>query len=435
VPAGAFRKDKFLKELLMHMTARSPSPRPHVAAARLRCVVESFESRLMLHTVAPVIPVDDIVRLNTDNPDVIDLSQSFNAAANPTRVAFEFDAGRVIVELFESAAPRTVTNFLNYARSDRYDNTVVHRSAILGAPTFAPFVIQGGGYRASDLVHIPTDSPVLNEFRPNTQQRGTISMAKLGSNPNSATSEWFFNLRDNRDILDPQNSGFTSFGQVVGNGMTIVDAIAALPVIVQPAPAGDLSDFPVENEPPIAPQDFVNVDTIAELADLTTVTSDNPGLVTPVLQGTTLTLNYAAGVGGIANITINGVDRNGAPVTDVFQVRVPIISVPVGDGTPYRTLTYTDADGTAGAVTVTGGSATLRVGGTAMTQAPAGRNVAVSGTDLILASINVTGGTPSITVRGAGGTDQRLFVDGINGGAVRSFTGGNVILRGTSNIE
>lgn len=421
----------------MLMTVLPPSPQPRAAAARLRCVVESFESRLLMHAFAPIMPVDDIVRLNTDTPDVIDLSQSFNAAANPTRVAFEFDAGRVIVELYESAAPLSVANFLNYARTERYDDTVIHRSAILGAPTFEPFVVQGGGFRASDLVHIQTDSPVQNEFRPNTQQRGTIAMAKQGGNPNSATSEWFFNLRDNRDILDAQNGGFTSFGEVVGNGMTIVDAIAALPVIVQPAPApfNELSDFPVENEPPTAPQDYVNVETVAELADLTGVTSDNPGLVTPVLQGTTLTLNYTAGVGGIANITISGVDRTGAPVTDVFQVRVPIISVPVGDGTPYRTFTYTDADGTAGAVTVTGGSATLRVSGTSMAQAPAGRNVSVTGADLVLASINITGGTPSISVRGAGGADRRLFVDGINGGAIRSFTGGDVILRGASNIE
>src|SRR6185436_5224950 len=142
--------------------------------------------------------------------DTIDLSESFaDPSDSATRVAFGFDAGRVVVELFDTSTPLTVANFLSYTRSDRFDDTIIHRSAQLGAPTFAPFVIQGGGFRASDLVHIATDPPVTNEFHPNTQQRGTIAMAKQGGNPNSATSEWFFNLRDNRDILDNQNGGFT----------------------------------------------------------------------------------------------------------------------------------------------------------------------------------------------------------------------------------
>ena len=390
----------------------------------------------MFHGVAPVLPVADVVRPTADTPDIIDLSQSFNSTANPTRVGFDFDAGRVIVELFESAAPLTVANFLNYARSDRFDDTIIHRSAILGAPTFSPFVIQGGGFRASDLVHIATDPAVQNEFRANTQQRGTVSMAKQGNNPNSATSEWFFNLRDNRDILDNQNGGFTSFGQVVGNGMAIVDRIAALPVIVQPAPSpfNELSDFPIQNFPP-TPQDYANISTIAELAELTSVTSDNTALVNPVLQGTQLTLNYTAGQTGVATITINAVDRTGAPVTDVFTVQVGGAAVAVGQGTPANTVTYTDADGTAGVISVKGGSATVQFTGTGLTQTPAGRNVAVAGTNAEIFSITVTSGTPSITVKGTGGADQRLIVSsGIAGGAIRSFTGREVILRGTSNI-
>lgn len=392
----------------------------------------------MFHVYAPVLSIPDVSRPVGAPQDVIDLTQSFASTTDPTRVAFQFDVGRVLVELYDTAAPLTVANFLNYARTDRYDNTVTHRSALLGAPTFSPFVIQGGGYRASDITHIPPDPPVRNEHRPNTQQRGTVAMAKQGGDPNSATSEWFFNLRDNRDILDPQNGGFTSFGQVVGNGMALIDAIAALPKTTVQGREADLdpiplSDFPVRANPPTPPRDFARVQYIAELPELTGVTSSNPGLVSATLAGKSLNLNYTAGATGKSTITINATDRNGGLVQETFDVRVGFTDVTVGEGSPTRSVTYTDADGTVGVVTVSGGSATLSFAGTGIAQTP-GRNLLISGTGVKLDLVTATGGTPGISVRGRGGADNRLVVNGINGGAVRSFVGREVILRGHSNI-
>lgn len=144
--------------------------------------------------------------------------------ANATNVLVQTPLGDFEIELFDTTAPRTVFNFLNYVNDDDYSDSFVHRSA-------SNFVIQGGGFTFIDGVpgNVPIDPPVLNEFGL-SNLRGTVAMAKLQGNPNSATSQWFVNLADNSDNLDTANGGFTVFGRVIGNGMDVVDAIAALPI-------------------------------------------------------------------------------------------------------------------------------------------------------------------------------------------------------------
>ena len=139
----------------------------------------------------------------------------------------ETNVGVIDVQLFDDDAPLTVANFLNYVNDGDYANTIIHRSVV--APT--PFVIQGGGFTASlPSIDITTDPPVVNEPG-RSNLRGTIAMAKLGGDPNSATSQWFFNLTDNSANLDAQNGGFTVFGQIVDQaGLDVMDQIAAAPV-------------------------------------------------------------------------------------------------------------------------------------------------------------------------------------------------------------
>jgi len=144
----------------------------------------------------------------------------------------------VYIELFDTRAPITVANFLNYienANGDRrYDGTFIHRS-------IANFIVQGGGlvydpalgaFSTSTTPNIPTDPPIVNEFDPTdptrSNLRGTIAMAKVGNKPDSAKSDWFFNLADNSANLDSQNGGFTVFGKVLGSGMTTIGSIVAL---------------------------------------------------------------------------------------------------------------------------------------------------------------------------------------------------------------
>ena len=112
-----------------------------------------------------------------------------------TTVRMQTSLGDIDIQLMDATAPATVANFLNYVTSGAYDNSFIHRSV-------PGFIIQGGGYRwdsASDSVaSIPANAPVINEFNASRSNlRGTIAMAKLGGDPNSATSQWFFNLADN----------------------------------------------------------------------------------------------------------------------------------------------------------------------------------------------------------------------------------------------
>ena len=155
------------------------------------------------------------------------------AANADTIVNFNTSLGSFEVQLYDTAAPITVQNFLSYVNGGLYQNSFIHRS-------IPGFVIQGGGFtydqpqlEAVNFPSIPTFPSIDNEFDPSRSNlRGTIAMAKT-SDPDSATSQFFFNLGDNSTSLDnPANSGgFTVFGEVIGNGMDIVDAIAGLEII------------------------------------------------------------------------------------------------------------------------------------------------------------------------------------------------------------
>ena len=151
----------------------------------------------------------------------------------------------VLFDQEEQGAPLTVANLERYVNAGRYSDTFLHRLV-------PNFVLQGGGFvwpgdelaTSSSLVAVPTFAAVPNEFSEQRSNiRGTVAMAKLDGNPNSATSQWFFSLADNSANLDNQNGGFTVFGRLRDStDLLLMDVLGSLETVN----AGKLfSDLPL----------------------------------------------------------------------------------------------------------------------------------------------------------------------------------------------
>ena len=173
--------------------------------------------------------------------------------------------GDFTIELFEQTAPGTVSNFLQYVNSGRYEKTVIHRSV-------PDFIIQGGWLAYNDVSQsldiIRLDEAIVNEYK-TSNLRGTIAMAKVGSNPNSASSQWFINLSDNSANLNTQNGGFTVFGRVVGEGMRVVDQIGEFPTYTLNTNFGQLQNFPlVDLSTEVTSSNFITISAIESVPDI-----------------------------------------------------------------------------------------------------------------------------------------------------------------------
>ena len=157
-----------------------------------------------------------------------------------SQVKIKTSMGDVNVNLLDKDAPQTVQNFYNYANSGAYNDAIFHRLA-------SGFVLQGGGFKfnpavtanptatppvtasPANITAIPTNPSVENEFDGvnRSNLKGTVAMAKLGSDPNSATNQFFFNLADNSSNLNNQNGGFTVFGRLADVAdQTVVDTLS-----------------------------------------------------------------------------------------------------------------------------------------------------------------------------------------------------------------
>ena len=171
----------------------------------------------------------------TDTSGKVLLSQNFTVP--DPQVTMVTSMGTIVLDLNPNAAPRTVTNFLQYVSSGFYSNLIFHR-------VIPGFVIQSGGFMTGmSPVNPPYAS--INLETPNglSNLTGTLAMART-SDPNSATSQFYINVADNTnlDYVDSNNPGYAVFGKVV-TGLDVVNAIAK----VQTQSVGAYSDVPVSD--------------------------------------------------------------------------------------------------------------------------------------------------------------------------------------------
>ncbi|RTZ76199.1 MAG: peptidyl-prolyl cis-trans isomerase [Gammaproteobacteria bacterium] len=166
---------------------------------------------------------------------LLTLLLAITVQAGELKVLMKTSKGDMEIALDADKSPKTVENFLRYADEGFYDGTIFHR-------VISGFMIQGGGYTA-DMKKKPTHEPVVNEAKNGLKnKRGTIAMART-SDPHSATSQFFINVKDN-DFLDYPGQdgwGYTVFGRVT-RGLDVLDAIAGVPTTVK----NGMRDVPVE---------------------------------------------------------------------------------------------------------------------------------------------------------------------------------------------
>ncbi len=257
----------------------------------------------------------------------IPLTDKFADPDSESAVRLTTNLGVMDFILYSTATPQTVANFLGYVNnvssSGNYNGAVFHRSV-------SGFIVQGGAFKTLSApnnfsVTTTTASPANEPGISNL--RGTVAMAKLGSDPNSATDQFFVNLADNSSNLDNQNGGFTAFARVAGNGMAVADAIAGLPNATYNVNLGGTSssmdNWPLTSASPA--MDISKVVVITSAAPVAVLShsvtgNTNPSAVSVSVSGGNLQINGL--LGGQSNVTVTATDLDGNAVSQTFSVTV-----------------------------------------------------------------------------------------------------------------
>ncbi|HEV2804916.1 MAG TPA: peptidylprolyl isomerase [Chthoniobacterales bacterium] len=276
----------------------------------------------------------------------IDMSNLFSDPDVSDAIRFATDLGDVDIALLGQQKPITVANFLRYVDEGRYfkidPNT--HQPAASFVHRVVPnFVIQGGQWLATvapggnlQPTALGALPPIQNEAGI-SNKRGTIAMAQVGSDQNSATSQWFINVADNGGApnnLDIRNCASTSngqvcagpytvFGRIGNNTMSVVDAIAAVPWYNFSGVHPSFEHLPLrgwDGSSPIFPSHLVTIPAITHIPVLTLSASSDNANAAVTISGTKLLVQGKSV--GTAHITVTATDLDGASVSQQFTVNV-----------------------------------------------------------------------------------------------------------------
>lgn len=347
---------KWVRSIARAVTPSSPrNRRRRLTVQSSLSTLDALEPRLLLSaTVLEEIP--DVRFSAAGDSTTVDLAQHFDdTALTGGLVKVETELGSFYIETYDQITPTTAANFLSLIEGGNYDDMFFHRSA-------PGFVLQGGGFTfpadSDSVASVANNGTIVNEFDnwfdpelgglsagDPVNTRGTIAMAKLAGNPDSATSQWFISVADNQEILDGQNGGFTAFAHVLFDGMTLVDELMTLEIADA---GGAFGELPVvnlaANATSIARENLLFAATsLVEELQYTTTSSD---LVTINIVDGQLTLTateLGASQGGTVPITITATDLQGNEATSTFDVVLSglIVTGPTGITTSTPTITWT----------------------------------------------------------------------------------------------
>src|SRR4051812_4222126 len=304
-------------------------------------------SSLIAQNIAPVVvsQLPDITEYAGAPADSIDVSNAFTDPDVSDAVRFTTVLGDIDIALFGQQKPVTVANFLKYIDQGRYfitdpatkapASSFVHRS-------LPGFIIQGGAWlgtsNSSNTVIQPTlvqTFPAIQNEPGISNMRGTIAMAQLGSDANSATSQWFVNLADNGgppNNLDirytPQGGSpagpYTVFGRIVSDTMSVVDAIAAVPKYDFSQVHSSFKNLPLMNYKgagnPVQVSKLVSIPGIKHIPILNLAVSSDNANVSVTLSGTKFLVS--AQTAGISRVTLTATDLDGASISQQFNVNI-----------------------------------------------------------------------------------------------------------------
>ena len=369
-------------------------------------VYSGFEISTFAQSTVPTLVTtlpNQTLKLNAP-PLTLDLTSYFSipSVTGPI-VQFNTILGSYNAELYTSAAPINAANFLSYVNAGSYTNSFIDRSV-------PGFVVQGGSYDivSGSIAAIPTSAPVVLEYNlPNAL--GTLAAART-SVLNSATSAWYINTVDNSTNLGPTNAGgYTVFGRILGTGMTVVNAIASLPVYN--VNSGQFPNLPVYNynstSGSLTTSNLVMVNSITQIPMFPTptaktavltwnISSSNPSTALATLSGSTL--NLSALSAGTSLITVTASDTNGNVAQGSFTVTTSANSPTITSQPVSQTITAgSSVVFTTAIISSAGASYQWNFNGTAIAGA-------TSSTYLIQAAGSSKAGNYTCTITNAAGT-------------------------------